>query len=104
MNAAAENGVVGRLLLDPSEIYLVNWADTTGDQDANTTGTAPQLAFADADTTNNTVSVGRLVNLGNVDIELQATDKLVVGTQAGAAANVNLSSSLTSATLTFTGA
>ncbi|MEK6243974.1 MAG: filamentous hemagglutinin N-terminal domain-containing protein, partial [Pseudomonadota bacterium] len=102
VDASAPKGKTGTFLLDPTDLYIVN---TAGDQDGNfvvVPTVSATLPFAAGDTTNNEVSVGQLQALGEVNILLQATNSLTVGTSLGASANVDLSATLLTSTNTLT--
>ena len=96
VDAAAPNGTAGQLLLDPNTLYIINGAKGTGDQDANI-----PIIFATANTALNTLSVGELQFLGNVDITLQAKSTITIGDSIGDPADVNLAGTLTTHTLTL---
>lgn len=95
----AQHGKNGSLLLDPTDLYIIDGADGTGDQDAFFTGAT--LGFSVPDSASNTISVGKLQSLGDVDILLQARNSLTVGAADGTLATVDLTPSLFSSTLTL---
>jgi filamentous hemagglutinin family protein len=82
VEAGAPNGTAGTLLLDPLNLFIIDEPPGIGDQDFNVfpAGTIP---FAGPDTPNNTVSVGILQVLGDVNILLQAQHTLTVGDSIG---------------------
>lgn len=82
VDTSAAQGTAGTLLIDPDNIDIVE-------------GTT-------ADSTDNVITVGWLQSRGNQNTTLAATEKLTVGNAAGA--DVDLSSTLTSATLSLSAA
>lgn len=99
VNANASHGKVGSLLLDPTNLFIINGANGSGDQDSNLSSGSGSLAFNSPDTTNNTISVGQLQALGDINITLQAKNQLTIGTSVGASAQVDLSNTLFTGTL-----
>ncbi|MCH2099171.1 MAG: filamentous hemagglutinin N-terminal domain-containing protein, partial [Pseudomonadales bacterium] len=71
VNTSAANGETGTLLIDPTDIFIVNDADVTGGGKAKTgsagdldgTISSDSIVFADLDAVNNEVSVGALFGL-----------------------------------------
>ncbi len=96
VDAAAPDGIAGQLLLDPSFLYIVNGAAGTGDQDGNL-----PITFAAPNTALNTLSVGELQSLGDVNITLQAKDTITIGDSSSAPADLDLSGTLVTKTLTL---
>ncbi|MEE4298183.1 MAG: filamentous hemagglutinin N-terminal domain-containing protein, partial [Pseudomonadales bacterium] len=100
VDTSAPNGATGTLLLDPTEIFIVEGAGTLdGEVDPGPPVDADVL-FGDGDP-NTTISVAALQGLGDSNITLEATDQITVGTAGGTAADVDLSATLTTATLTL---
>ncbi len=103
VNTSAAHGVMGTLLLDPTDLYIVNGSFGSGTEDSNVgSGT---LAFTAADgSPTSTISVGELQSLGNTNITLEATDAITIGDSSGNPANLNLATDttpLTTGTLTL---
>ncbi|MEE2893662.1 MAG: filamentous hemagglutinin N-terminal domain-containing protein, partial [Pseudomonadota bacterium] len=92
VNTSAANGETGTLLIDPTDIYIVNDADVTGGVAGDLDGTisSDSIVFADLDAVNNEVSVGALFGLGGTNITLEATNQITVGSANNDASNVNL--------------
>jgi len=103
---SAPQGQAGQLLLDPTTINIVAGASGSGTMDALLSLLSPAeylLPFSLVDNLlGNTLSLGYLQSLGDANITLQATDSIIIGDSGGAAANLDLSSSLLSQTLTLT--
>jgi filamentous hemagglutinin family protein len=101
VNTHAQNGNTGTLLLDPLDLYIIEGSAGTGDQDTPLLNAGGSIDFNTLDTANNTISVGQLQDLGDTNITLQAQNSLTVGDINGASANVDLTSTLFSNTLTL---
>ncbi|HKJ07484.1 MAG TPA: leukotoxin LktA family filamentous adhesin, partial [Gammaproteobacteria bacterium] len=95
VDTSAPEGAMGNLLLDPTDLYIVNG---TGNLDSKLAGSAPQVPLT---ALGDTVSVGALQNLGNTNITLEAAHRITVGNSKGDATDLNLSHSLTGRTLTL---
>jgi hypothetical protein len=103
VSTSAPNGLTGTLLLDPTDLYIVNGNSGSGTEDSSVSnGTLPFTA-ADGSPAS-TISVGELQSLGNTNITLEATDAITIGDSSGNPANVNLATDttpLTTGTLTL---
>lgn len=81
VNTGAPHGLRGNLLLDPTNLFLVDGSASSS--------------------TSNVMTVGALQALGNTNITLSATNEITIGSSTGAAANVDLSGLLAGNTLTL---
>lgn len=99
MDLSANNGLTGNLLLDPTTINVVEGSATSGSLDASIL--AGILNFSALDISADTLSVGTLQALGDINITLQAKDTIRIRSVGGASTFHDLSSSLFSNTLTL---
>jgi hypothetical protein len=98
VSTSAPNGQTGTLLLDPTDLYIINGSG--GNDDGDISGGT--LSFTtDASDTDSTISVGELQSLGDTNITLEASDAITIGNSSGGATNLNLSSTLKTKTLTL---
>ena len=81
VDTAAPHGQRGNLLLDPTDLSIVDGSASSSTSDV--------------------VTVGALQALGNTNITLSATDQITIGSSTGAAANVDLSGLLAGSTFTL---
>ncbi|MGC9259152.1 MAG: leukotoxin LktA family filamentous adhesin, partial [Phycisphaerae bacterium] len=94
VNTSAAHGLTGTLLLDPTNLYIVNGNSGSGTEDSSvSSGTLP---FAAADgSPASTISVGELQSLGDTNITLEATDAITIGDSSGNSADLNLATDTT---------
>ncbi len=94
VSTAAANGLTGTLLLDPTDLYIVNGSSGSGTED--TSSSSGTLAFTAADgSPASTISVGELQSLGDTNITLEATDAITIGDSSGNSASLNLATDTT---------
>ncbi len=94
VSTGAPKGLTGTLLLDPTDLYIVNGNSGSGTEDSSVTGGTLPFTAADGSPAS-TISVGELQSLGNTNITLEATDAITIGDSSGNPANVNLATDTT---------